>query len=193
MIAVVRALVSLSRIFREHQVRWAVVGSMASSVHGVVRTTQDLDIVVSIPTTRLVALTEALSPEFAVDLELVRENFAKGRSANIFYKGDFFKIDLFPVVGDPDQIAQLERACIERVEVGDQSLSVPVSTAEDMLIAKLKWWRETGSSPKQWEDLRGIVRICGDRMDMDYIRQWAARAGFDYALRQLLAEAHRNG
>jgi len=66
----------------------------------------------------------------------------------------------------------------------------PVSTtsAEDMLIQKLVWFREGGEvSELQWRDVTGLVRTLGEELDWSYLRDWSAQL----ALGELLERARR--
>ena len=184
-----QALSSLAGILGELNIQWVLVGSMASSIHGTVRTTQDVDVVIRLPPGKLTPLTEALDREFSADPELKRENFALGRPANIFHKESYFKIDIFPVTGDTAQRAQLERARIEEVMLDAVHLRIPVSTAEDILVAKLRWWRAAGESYKQWEDMRGLLIVSRAKLDISYIRAWAGQLNPMEPLERLLHES----
>lgn len=62
-----------------------VGGSVASSLQGEPRSTNDIDIVVEIPLGRIDALAEALGPDFEVDRAMLRDALLHGRSCNIFY------------------------------------------------------------------------------------------------------------
>ncbi|HZO51698.1 MAG TPA: hypothetical protein VFB63_03230 [Bryobacteraceae bacterium] len=81
---------------------------------------------------------------------------ARARAANIFYRPDHFKVDLFPLTDDPLQQSQLRRA------------------------------RETGQSARQWEDMRGIVQTSGTRLDLGYLREWSANLRLAIELERLL-------
>jgi hypothetical protein len=49
-----------------------------------------------------------------------------------------------------------------------------VKTAEDTLLRKLEWYRLGGEvSDRQWSDVVGIVRTQAERLDGEYLRQWA--------------------
>ena len=50
-----------------------VGGSVASSLHGIFRATNDVDLVVDLPEDRVDALVAALAPDFYVDADMIRE------------------------------------------------------------------------------------------------------------------------
>ena len=51
-----------------------------------------------------------------------------------------------------------------------------VDTAEHTLLRKLEWYRRGSEvSEQQWRDVLAIARIQGGRLDLDYLRLWAAR------------------
>ena len=47
-----------------------------------------------------------------------------------------------------------------------------VATAEDTVLAKLEWSKQSGSS-RQIEDARGIFEMQGAALDMKYLHEWA--------------------
>ena len=62
-----------------------------------------------------------------------------------------------------------------------------IATAEDTILSKLEWARETGGSEQQWADASGIVQVCGDRLDRDYLEKWAAVLGVQESWRLVVA------
>ena len=64
-----------------------------------------------------------------------------------------------------------------------------MTTAEDVLMANLEWSAMSGST-RQLDDARGIVRVQGDRLDLDHLRTWAERLGVSAALDQVLGLPH---
>ena len=64
---------------------------------------------------------------------------------------------------------------------------VMVASAEDVLLAKLEWAASSGST-RQVDDARGIVRVQGDRLDLDHLQFWADQLGVRAALDEVLAE-----
>lgn len=74
-----------------------VGGSLASSLQGEPRATNDIDIVFELPIGRISALASALGPSFEVDQDMVRDALLHGRSCNVFYLPSVMKVDLFAV------------------------------------------------------------------------------------------------
>ena len=61
---------------------------------------------------------------------------------------------------------------------GDPPSPVFVHTPEDILLQKLRWFRMGGEvSDRQWRDVRGIVRVQGDRLDGAYLHRGATTLG----------------
>jgi hypothetical protein len=53
-------------------------------------------------------------------------------------------------------------------------MELPVVSPEDIILAKLSWFRAGGEvSDRQWGDVLGVVRVQGDRLDITYLRKWS--------------------
>ncbi len=78
-----------------------VGGSLASSLQGEPRATNDIDMVVRLPPGTLRAFAEALGGDFEVDLDMVRDAMLRGGSCNVFYLPLLTKVDLFAVGAEP--------------------------------------------------------------------------------------------
>jgi hypothetical protein len=87
------------------------------------------------------------------------------------------KFDFFPAAAFPLGREELDRA----IRLSGTALSadpVPFVTPEDILLAKLHWYRLGGeASEVQWRDIRGIVLRCGASLDGDYLRRSAQALG----------------
>ncbi len=63
-----------------------------------------------------------------------------------------------------------------------------MASPEDVVLSKLERYRLSGQvSECQWEDLLGVLRVQGNRLDRAYLQHWAAALG----LADLLGEARR--
>jgi hypothetical protein len=64
-----------------------------------------------------------------------------------------------------------------------------VASAEDVLLAKLEWYRRGGEvSERQWTDVVGIVRVGSGALDVDYLRLWAVPLGVKDLLERVLGQ-----
>ena len=64
-----------------------------------------------------------------------------------------------------------------------------VASAEDIILAKLEWYRLGGEvSDRQWRDILGVLKVQAGRVDLDYLRHWAAELKVDDLLQRALKE-----
>jgi hypothetical protein len=150
-----------------------VGGSLASSLQGEPRATNDVDIVLRLPLGRIPALVTALGADFEVDVDMLRDALLHGRSCNVFYLPTVMKIDLFAV--GPSPFDESEFARRTRMTIRGQETLV-LKSAEDTVLRKLLWYREGGFvSTKQWHDVVEVIRVSGPAMDQTYLSAWAKR------------------
>ena len=69
-----------SKPLRHTGIAHAVGGSFASSIHGIARATQDIDLIVDLPLARVKDLYEAIRREFYVDEDAMRDAIVRGMS-----------------------------------------------------------------------------------------------------------------
>lgn len=165
-----------------------VGGSLASSLQGEPRATNDVDIVVEMMAHRVPAFAKALGDDFEVDEEMLRDALRRGGCANIFYLPMVTKVNLFAVGGTPYD--EVEFARRRRVAVRASGDSLYVKAPEDTVLRKLLWYREGGMvSSKQWRNLVEVLRVSGGEIDERHLSGWAIRLGIDDLLSKARAEA----
>jgi hypothetical protein len=160
-------------------------GSTASSVYGEPRTTRDVDMVVEVDATSLRSLFDSFDPDavYADRIPFVDDVSPGQRFTLIDLRGGW-TIDL--VVRKDRRFSEVEFGRCQRVEV--LGCSVMMATAEDVLLAKLEWSAMSGST-RQLDDARGVVRVQGDRLDLDHLRTWAERLGVRATLDEVLGSS----
>jgi hypothetical protein len=168
-----------------------VGGSMASSIHGVPRATMDIDLVVDLTPEHIALLSRTLDAEFYVDAQALEEALRTGRAFNLIHYASTYKFDLFPLSSDPFHQSEFHRRVIVQVEVhGAGPLRLPVATAEDTILAKLKWYRMGGEvATRQWSDVLGVLQVSGSQMDMAYLSSWSRHLGVQDLFDRALSEA----
>lgn len=151
-----------------------VGGSVASSLHGDPRSTNDIDIVVSLPLRNIDTFVAALGADFELDRDMLRDALRQARCANGFYLPVLTKIDLFGLGEEPfDAIEFARRAA---VTVGSEGERLFVKSPEDSILRKLRWYRDGGEvSDKQWRDIVSILRLNAGSLEETHLDEWAAQ------------------
>lgn len=167
----------VAAILEQHGIRYVLVGSFASSIHGMYRATADIDLLADIKTEQVDPLFAALRHSFYVDERAMRDAVAQRRSFNAIHFDSVFKVDFFVPKADDFSRAQLDRRQARRLSP-DRDETVWVASAEDTILAKLRWFRagqETSSN--QWNDVIGMLGTSRDTLDVEYLRTWAKELG----------------
>lgn len=177
----------VARVLEALGLRYAVGGSLASSVAGEPRSTQDADISVDLRPEHVDALLDGLSARFYVPAERLRRAASERLSVNIIHLDTAMKVDLFVAGGTPIDEEVLRR----RVPFSPPSAThvLYIYTPEDVLLHKLRWYQHAGAtSDRQWRDIVGIIRVQGPALDRGYLRRSADTLGVSELLTRAFAE-----
>ncbi|MDP8215262.1 MAG: nucleotidyl transferase AbiEii/AbiGii toxin family protein [Candidatus Euphemobacter frigidus] len=182
-----KVVVLLVRILDELSIDYLLGGSLASSIHGIPRSSQDVDLAVILDPPAVDALVEALKTDFYVDAEAVRDAVKRKRAFNIIHLKTMFKVDIF--VRERTELTGelfLRRQSEEIVD-GKQ---VYVYSPEDIILEKLDWYRKgDGTSDRQWQDILGVLKVQGRRLDLTYLNSRAESRGLHRLFLQALDQA----
>ena len=171
--------------FERLGIPYLIGGSFASAVHGIVRATMDVDLVADIKPSHISSLVALLENEFYIDAEMILDAIQHTSSFNLIHLETMFKVDVFILKQSPFDLNQMQRRISQSVgdSPDDQAY---FSTAEDIILAKLEWFRAEGeTSERQWRDILGVLDLQSDRLDLEYLKKWAATLG----IRDLLQRA----
>ncbi len=181
-----QALSELTPILDAIGIRYVVVGSLASSAHGVYRSTADGDLLARVAPPHGKLLAAALGKNWYADENEIERAIRGGRSFNLIHIPTALKIDIFPVTTE-FHATQLGRATVITVFPNDEAPQFPVASPEDILLAKLQWFQAGGEvSEKQWGDISGILAT-NPSLDFAYVKFWAQRLGVGQLLARALA------
>lgn len=153
---------------------YALVGSVASSIYGEPRATNDLDVVIQIRPEDAEKLV-AVFPEtdfYVPPVETVRTEAGRlyGAHLNVIAHAGMTKADLYPLPAD--QRHWFGRR--QTVEVGGRKLWV--AAPETVILHKLLFHRESGGE-KHLRDVRAMLTTSGAKLDRPWLDQELARLG----------------
>ena len=149
---------------------WYVGGSVASSVHGIPRATQDADIVAALRPGHGKRLAEVLGEAFYLDADTAETAIRSLRSFNVIHLETMFKVDVFVLRRDAYGLRAMADRLV-RVVSEEPPISLPVATPEDTVAHKLYWYRLANEeSEKQWRDLVGVLKTLRGRLDVARLR-----------------------
>ena len=146
------------------EVRYAVGGSFASSLHGVFRASVDVDIVAELADQHVPPLVRELSDAFYLDETAIRRAIDSRRSFNLIHLATMFKVDVFLPKGRAFDDAELSR-CSPQVIATNPTLS------------------------EQWRDVQGVLQVQAGRLDTEYMAHMAGSLRVDDLLDHAFAEA----
>jgi hypothetical protein len=168
---------------------YLIAGSLASTLYGMVRTTQDSDIVAEMRLEHLQQFVSFLRDEFFIDEEMIAESIQRNSSFNIIHRETMFKVDVFIPRPRPFLQAQLDRAQRQTFSL-ETEMSAKFASPEDTILSKLEWYRMGGEvSDRQWRDILGILKTRTGELDVEYLRKWAADLRVSDLLERALKES----
>lgn len=180
-------LSQVAHVLQQQDITYVMVGSLASSLHGMYRSTADIDLLADIKPEQVRPLLDALEKSFYVDELAVRQAIAQRRSFNAIHFDSVFKVDIFIAKADDFARKQLERRELRQI-APDIDQFIYVATAEDTVLAKLRWYRQGDEvSSSQWSDVLGVLGATSDGLDVDYLREWADKLGVSDLLEKALS------
>ena len=184
-----KVLSLVASLLEQQGIAYVLVGSFASSMHGMYRSTADIDIVADVHSNQVIPLLAALHESFYVDEHAVREAIDRRQSFNAIHFDSVFKVDIFIPKSDEFSRKQIERRELKKL-APDVEQTVYVATAEDTVLAKLRWYDSGGRvSTTQWNDVLGIIGGSSSKLDLTYLQDWAHKLHVTELLDQAFKEA----
>ncbi len=181
----------IAQTFENLGIQYLVGGSLASSLHGIPRATQDVDIVADIKPNQVAPLVNKLQGDFYIDADMIQDAIKNHSSFNIIHLATMFKVDIF--ILKPDHNSQQEMMRREPYQLSDNPKHLLyLATAEDIIIHKLYWYQLSGStSERQWHDVLGVIQVQGDQLDYVYLKQTAQQREVSELVEQILKDASK--
>lgn len=170
------------------EIEWMVAGGVAAIVYGEPRLTQDLDIVAVIDPGKADALASQF-PESAFYCPPVEVIIAEAqRDAfghfNLLHLKSGARADVY--LAGQDSFAR--RGLDARREVSLGGVSLPLAPPEYVILHKLRF-RQQGASERHLRDVRSMLRVLGDSVDVARLEADADSMGLSAEWRAMRALA----
>lgn len=154
-------------------VPYMLAGSFASSFHGALRATQDVDLVIDADVDAIRRLVNQLPHDrFYVDEQTAVDAVRRLTQFNIIDGVTGWKADLIQRKARPFSQAEFDR----RQRVDYLGLRLWMASAEDVVVSKLEWAKKAGSE-LQLRDVAGVLVAKRGKLDLAYIEKWVAELG----------------
>jgi len=146
---------------------YMLTGAVAVTYYGAPRTTHDIDVVILIAPADIARIKAALEPTFSVDQESIKAALREGSAFNAIHEETGFKVDFWILKdGEYDRTAFARRV---RVSLLGADMFLP--TPEDVIVAKLDWYRMSDID-KHYSDAQGVAAVQKGQLDTAYIARW---------------------
>ena len=91
----IEVTLKVTSILEKLGIPYVIGGSLASTLYGMVRTTQDSDIIAEMQLEHVQPFVASLQNEFFIDEEIIPESIQRNSSFNIIHRDSMFKVDVF--------------------------------------------------------------------------------------------------
>jgi len=155
-------------------VTYMIGGSLALAAWAEARSTQDVDLIISIPFESIFPLSAELKKrDMLVPGEIILDSLIKSHDAplNAIHLYTGYKADLFLLrQGDTFRATALARRML--MDLDAPLGKVYVHSPEDLILNKLRYFT-LSHQPKHTRDITSIILTTNDLLDIPYIEAWA--------------------
>lgn len=153
------------------KISYMIVGSYASNYWGRPRMTHDADLVVEINIEQAIGLAQRLADKFYAPDFVIQEAAERGDHFNVIHLQTSFKIDFWI----RKQSVYEENCFARRLEGTMFGRKVWLTSAEDIILSKLLWYKMSPVLERQLQDVLEVYEIQLQNLDFDYLNEWAQR------------------
>jgi len=161
-----------------------VAGSHGSIAYSHPRTTNDVDLVIDPAPEQLDRFLSLLGDDYYASRESAQEALSQRSMFNIVDLDSGWKADLIVRKDRPFSVEEFGR----RQHRTLYGRSLPIASAEDVILTKLEWDAITPSE-RQLRDALNVATVQWPALDQAYLRRWASVLGVSDKLEEVLRNA----
>lgn len=179
----------LHSVFESLNIPYYITGGVCAIAYGDPRTTRDLDVVVEIEPSEIMALVIRLEAEgFYCPPDAVSAiQSGRARVLSVTHMQLILNADIVLNANTDFDRSKMARRRLEAIGL-DESEQFWLASPEDVILAKLLWGQRS-QSEKQWRDVLGILKVQGNSLDFAYLTQWAAQLHVTELVQRAIAAA----
>jgi len=186
----IAAVEPVVKVFNQLGILYYIGGSIASSVYGMPRATQDVDLVTNLKPQHVSLLAKQLEFAYYVDIDMILDAISEGSCFNLIHLETMIKIDIFISKDEPYNRSAFKRKREDTLDEEENSLQFYLASSEDVILSKLDWFRIGGYvSEQQWRDIQGVLKIQQESLDIKYLSTWAKELNLTDLLEKAFHEA----
>ena len=152
---------------------YMISGSIAANYYTIPRMTRDIDVVIELRDTDIDKFISFFENDFYIDEEMVKKAVLRRGMFNLIHNQFVIKVDFIIKKPSPYQ----ETAFLHRKEVLIDNTSMWFISAEDLIISKLNWAKDSHSE-MQLKDVRNLLETVNN-LNIKYIENWISQLGLD--------------
>lgn len=177
------------KCFEQLGIDYYIGGSVASSTYGISRATIDVDLIAKIEINHVEKLVKYLEKYYYINAGMIKNAIQEKSSFNLIHLETMIKIDVFIFKGQPYDIKAFGRCKTDTLD-DENPRKFYLSSPEDSILSKLQWYKMSNEVlQQQWKDILGIIKVQGDKLDLDYLKLWALNLNISDLLIRLFNDA----
>lgn len=166
----VEVLLRSINVLEELGIPYMLTGALAVNFYGRPRMTHDIDVVVQVRGEHIAGIVGRFAPDFYIAQEGIEDALVHKTMFNAIHHDTGMKVDFWQLGDEAYDRERFERRVAR--EVFDRRMFLP--TAEDVIITKLDWYRQSNQE-RHLEDAIGVRQVQEGRLDKAYLMGWCQR------------------
>lgn len=169
-------LIYLSRL-EEYKITYIITGSVACIIYGEPRLTHDIDLVIELDFESAHKISDAFPDNefYCPPIEVIKLEIKRPYRGhfNLIHHESGFKADIY--LSGKDKLHEWAISKKKNYKLGNKDIWV--APPEYVILRKLEYYRE-GKSDKHLTDVKNILEVSGNSLDMKVLNQMIDEYGF---------------